>query len=563
MPLVLAVAGHRDPRQQDLPQLRDRFCDLIHELLASLPNTPLILLNGLAEGMDMEAAELFLELITEYREQHPHAPHHQLVAVLPKPRQLYIEEDFANKPGATSRLERLLERCGAVLDGDQCPELARPDSSNDHARDSSDERCYGRQGIFLVRHAYLLVAFSNGIDSGKLGGTSQTVAMQRGEVYPLFQQVDEVIAAREPGVVVEITTPRRSDLEPVCPVGHVRYWRENLDGSKIDPQATATLEQPNLAALLEPAECIPARIEMINKNLVAYPPAPVHDSGVQSSLWRFADAQANSEKNTYLVLCRVVMLASVLIGLGTSQQEWQAIGLLVVLAAVLAFPKLQQGPKLGFIQWRCLAESLLVTDLWVTVGVDGDTADLFQSHTSQNFAWIRTVLRARRLQLLALQANPDAIAPLPETIECCRRWINGQEQWLGRAIARQQRWDQRYVLIGSFSFLLALALAVGYWLGGPGLIHFLWAETLIGISVACFGYRELMGYSDTNARYARSRAQFARAREALSLARPDPHAPDMLVMRQRLVLEAVGREKVDELNDWVGDQLQRVYTPGG
>ena len=53
------------------------------------------------------------------------------------------------------------------------------------------------------------------------------------------------------------------------------------------------------------------------------------------------------------------------------------------------------------------------------------------------------------------------------------------------------------------------------------------------------------------------------ASKALSLARPDPHRPGMLQLRQRLVFEAVGREKIDELNDWVGDQLQRVYMPGG
>jgi hypothetical protein len=259
----------------------------------------------------------------------------------------------------------------------------------------------------------------------------------------------------------------------------------------------------------------------------------------------------------------VVMVASVLIGLGTSQQEWQAAGLLVVLAAVLFFPKLQSGPKLDFIQWRCLAESLLVTDFWSAVGVNGDTADLFHSQTSQNFVWIRTVLRARRLQLMVQQANPVFVVALPEVIECCRDWINRQEQWLGGAIARQAQWDQRYMLLGSLTFLLALAFSMAYWLGGAGLIHFLWPETLLGISVASFGYRELMGYGDTNARYGRSRAQFARAREALALARPDPHASGMLQLRQRLVVEAVGREKIDELNDWVGDQLQRVYTPSG
>ena len=98
---------------------------------------------------------------------------------------------------------------------------------------------------------------------------------------------------------------------------------------------------------------------------------------------------------------------------------------------------------------------------------------------------------------------------------------------------------------------------------GADVIPQLLPDFLIGFAVASFGYRELMGYSDTNARYGRSRAQFARAREALALARPDPNDPGMLAVRQRLVLVAVGREKIDELNDWVGDQLQRVYTPAG
>jgi hypothetical protein len=39
----------------------------------------------------------------------------------------------------------------------------------------------------------------------------------------------------------------------------------------------------------------------------------------------------------------------------------------------------------------------------------------------------------------------------------------------------------------------------------------------------------------------------------------DPGAIDE---RQRIVIEALGREKLDELNDWVAGQLQRVYAPG-
>lgn len=567
VPLVIGVAGHRDPRAEDLPVLRERFRALISELLRELLHTPLLMLNGLAAGSDSAAAEVFLELVAEQRQQRPDGPHHQLVAALPKPRELYRDEDFPldgseQKAQDRERLERLLTACDAVLDGSNCPELEPPPPPPGQQRDRFDPRCYGRQSVFLVRHCYLLVAFFNGVDAGKVGGTSQTVAMQRGEVYPLFLHLDEVIAAREPGVVVEITTPRLSDPVVVCPVGAVHYWAENRDGGLTDASALAALEVPTLKDLLKRSR-IAARLEEINTQLRAFPPAPVHNKAVESSLWQLADSRANAAKIQYVQLCRWVMVASVVVGLSVSQQQWQAIGLLIVLAALVIFPRLQRSPKLTFIQWRCLAESLLVTDFWSAVGVAADTADLFHSQTNQNFVWIRTVLRARRLQLMAGHASPERMPPLPEAIDRCRFWIAEQEQWLDKTIVRQQRWDRSYLLGAALSFLLALVLAIAYWVVGADRIDGLWPEAFIGITAACIGYRELMGYGDTNARYGRSQAQFRRARKALALARPDPHDPWMLQVRQRLVIEAIGREKLDELNDWVGDQLQRVYRPGG
>lgn len=33
-------------------------------------------------------------------------------------------------------------------------------------------------------------------------------------------------------------------------------------------------------------------------------------------------------------------------------------------------------------------------------------------------------------------------------------------------------------------------------------------------------------------------------------------------LRYRIVMEAMGREKLEELNDWIADQLQRIYRSG-
>ena len=269
---------------------------------------------------------------------------------------------------------------------------------------------------------------------------------------------------------------------------------------------------------------------------------------------------ANKQKKIYMQLCQAIMIGSVIASVSISQQDWQAIGLMVVLSAVIIFPKLQQGPKLGFIQWRCLAESILVTDFWSGIDIKADAADLFHSQTNQNFGWIRTVLRGRRIQLLSIQSEPDGQPLFSDAMSYCKEWIQGQERWLRNKIDEQEKWNQMLTLAGFGCFALALGLAISYTVFKQHVPEVL-SEGLIGIAVAVFGYKELIGYGDTNARYSRSRVQFSRAEKALSSVSSSGVNTQTLQWRQRLIVEAVGREKIDELNDWIGDQLQRVYRP--
>ena len=53
VPLVIAVAGHRDPRPEYVPLLRQNFLQQLEQLINALPHTPLVMLNGLAEGMSL------------------------------------------------------------------------------------------------------------------------------------------------------------------------------------------------------------------------------------------------------------------------------------------------------------------------------------------------------------------------------------------------------------------------------------------------------------------------------------------------------------------------------
>ena len=122
VPLVIAVAGHRDPRLEFLPLLRQNFRIQLESLIRTLPHTPLLMLNGLAEGMDSETAQVFLDVVATDRQRRGSAiPHHQLVAALPKA-PLEYRTDFED-PAAIAVLEHLLASCDGILHPGNCDEL--------------------------------------------------------------------------------------------------------------------------------------------------------------------------------------------------------------------------------------------------------------------------------------------------------------------------------------------------------------------------------------------------------------------------------------------------------
>jgi hypothetical protein len=536
IPLVLGVVGHRDPIQACVPQVMERFKEDLHQLLHALPHTPILMLNGLATGMDSLAAEVFLELAVSRNATQPHAPlHHRLVAALPKHPDRY-RLDF--KPEDQNRFDHLVRRCHAMLHPGNCAEL-RGEAAPGEDLPSPD--CYGRQGIFLVRHAYLIAAFFNGGETMEMGGTGQTIALQKGEVHPLFLSVDEVVSAREPGAMIEYHTPRHKnagdDERPAR-----AYWLETKAANQLDD-------------ILK----LPASLDRINARLMAASATISTDAPVQSVLWSHVDRQAVQGKQRFLFCCYAFVVLGGSIGFLLSLQPYLIAGLLTILLAAVIFPKLQRKQKQTFIENRCLAEALTVQQFWSEMEVEADVADLFRTQTNTNMAWIRTVLRSTRLQLIArLAGSPgcDAIAP----ISAVRRWLEEQVSWLAVTCISYKRRDSRCLWIAGLAYAGALASAIFNASQPTNQIAWL-PEFLFIIFVLSLGFRELMGYADMVTRFTRSREQFERGLVAIQQAMAINTTEQQRTMRLKCAVEAVGREKIDELNDWVTSQLQRVYKP--
>jgi hypothetical protein len=142
-------------------------------------------------------------------------------------------------------------------------------------------------------------------------------------------------------------------------------------------------------------------------------------------------------------------------------------------------------------------------------------------------------------------------------------WINDQVSFLTKKIRLFDQLSLQWRITALILAAAAVALATLGSLPGSEGLYASWVVVLLAGFASSLAYSNLMGYADTADRYKRSLRQFQRAQAALSLltlsASDDPRTNQS---RQKLVIEAVGREKIDELNDWVAGQLQRVYAPG-
>ena len=549
VPLVIAVAGHRDPRPEYLPLLRKNFQLQLEQLIDTLPHTPLLMLNGLAEGMDSEAAEVFLEVVHSDRERRGAlAPQHQLVGALPKTPDAY-RGDFID-PNALARLERLLLNCDGVIHPGNCSDL-------EVDADADESACYGKQGVFLVRHCYLLFGFFDGIETELVGGTSQTVSMQKGEIHPLFLSVDEVLANKEPGALVVHHTPRLKTGSPTESPGAIRFWCGASTAKTLTPSDSIYLPGDLLA--------IPTRIESMNAALTR----PGFEStcynaaeGRFTKLWSLADHKASQSKLRYERWCRFLVITGfVLVLLAQLSPIVQGLWWALLLLAFVFFPKLQQGPKLEFIAQRCLAECLTVQHLWIALDVDDDAADLFHSRSNSDLGWIRTILRAVRVQLLIFHVSEPRI--YSNAVFKAQIWIDEQVRFLSKRVLQFLRIAARWRVLALALAGAAVVLATVQSLPGSHAQLAPWVVVLLAGFASVLAYSNLIGYAETADRYQRSLRQFQRGQRGLALLeRRQADEPATVHLRQRIVIEALGREKLDELNDWVAGQLQRVYAPG-
>ena len=177
-PLVIGVTGHRDLREETVPQLEQKIKEIFLQLHKDYPATPLVLISALAEGADRLAADVALSPQLGVR----------LIVPLPMPIDLY-EQDFDRVSvletplGAVVVEDSTREEFRALLgraancfvlnlaEGNTLQSISRPGPERD--------RQYEVVGRYIAQQSQILIALWDGVESDRVGGTASVVRYQR------------------------------------------------------------------------------------------------------------------------------------------------------------------------------------------------------------------------------------------------------------------------------------------------------------------------------------------------------------------------------------------------
>lgn len=172
VPITVGVSGHIDILDRDIETAKDKFLEALSRICENYRHTPLQLLVSLAVGADRIAAKCFIEFRENLRCSQPElAQYWELVVVLPIPIELY-KEDFPDKVNEFDELFRQADAVvtmplqqGASLESIRKPGVIRDCQYQDATR-------------YISVHSDVLIAFWDGNDPGKIGGTHDAIRMR-------------------------------------------------------------------------------------------------------------------------------------------------------------------------------------------------------------------------------------------------------------------------------------------------------------------------------------------------------------------------------------------------
>jgi hypothetical protein len=157
-PLLIGVTGHRHPHPEDIAAAEAALDRVIADLRQRLPDTPLRVVSGMADGADRIVVRVAL------RHQLP------VTALLPMPLHEYAADFSAS---SLAELREILAQPG--VEQIELPIPAGLQSPGAPLGPAARDELYHRLAACLTRKSNVILALWDGVSTGLVGGTSQVL----------------------------------------------------------------------------------------------------------------------------------------------------------------------------------------------------------------------------------------------------------------------------------------------------------------------------------------------------------------------------------------------------
>jgi hypothetical protein len=436
--LVVAISGHRDLYDEDLPLLQKSVHEVLKKLHTSYPHTALLLLTGLAEGADRVAVRAIKELGFPY------------IAVLPMKADLY-RIDFQS-PESAAEFDAMLQGAARVLELPNCEGVT--DHELNFPRAPQRDVQYHSMGRFITQYSQVLIAIWDGDAEMKQGGTHHVIRLKLGDLTEFESRDDFATRRVGTGPVYVSFVRRKSSHAPPMP---------RLESTVLWPQGTNEENYSEAYRLLnrfnrdvaDGDEALRKSAEKSRKRLVAEHKVADLSPNMEwaAQVYSFADALASRYnlwsifrwQIVYLLLAITGVLL-VLVHVNEELNGRQLAGYCACVLAVAAFIGYERVAKRRerHEDYRALAEALRVQFFWMVAGLSDLAADNYQTRQAGEMAWIRDAISECALYQQSAVWKPSHQWKPAQSYQLAHAWISGQKEYFADKSLRYNRLHNRY-----------------------------------------------------------------------------------------------------------------------
>lgn len=458
IPLYLGITGHRDIMDKNWNDLKKLIIDVFVHKQNQCPDTPIILLTPLAEGADRIAAHAAIECKIEF------------IAILPMPVDEF-KHDFLSSD-SLKEFNDLLSKASKVIELPLQEGVTIKDLTNIDKRNEQ----YYQSGLFISRQCHTLIAFWDGIDNKKKGGTADIVRLKKSGIPMKFEQNSKKLNQLQTGLIYQIITPRLSNpvidnpftIKMLFPY---RYGNDHVKAKKDDEETLKRIDSYNRVVSwrlphLEKGAKISAN------NLFDGYPHLKQDLKLQSIAEKFAVAGelANSfQSKRYYALKGLLSLVVLAFLFLHSNAEFFHEPLILLLypvtmgiGAIWFFIANAKKYEYKHEDYRALSEAFRIQFFLKAAGKNENVSDHYLKRHRGELEWVLYALRASLINDWESNDRPSVVKishPMDILTFLKTNWIEDQLKYFKRMATQHDNSSKNWKFLANLSFLIAILSA--------------------------------------------------------------------------------------------------------